>query len=156
MRDVAEQPTRETPTRETINPALKALFDVELAGPDEPHPVETSEVDPGVDKPKPFPVPKKEPVPVEKESPTAATKEDKKPADKSDITSRLAPDFAAAEITPAPVVAAEPEIENTDDIIDSAKTPKAQADLRKFRDELKRSREENKALKARPTAVPED
>jgi hypothetical protein len=69
----------------------------------------------------------------------------------SKSTLRLAPDFEAPE--PKPEVAV-PEIEITDEMIDAEKSPKKQADMRKFRDALTALKGEVARLKEQPAAKP--
>lgn len=137
----------EAPTRETINPALKALFDVE---PPAEYPVTTTD-NKGNETVVPKPPEKKEEpaAPEKKEEPAAP---EKKPEDALKL--RLAPDFAAeekkADLPP------EPPVKITDEMIEAAKTPKAQADMRKFRESYEALEKEVTTLRARPAAPAEN
>ena len=144
-----ESAIAEPPPATTAEPpkSLKALFQIpsDLAGPAEPEP----DV-PGVDEPVEPPVPTEKPNKAEPEPAKAPPVEEPK---KNDLTSRLAPDFAALEQKPE--TPAEPPLKITDEMIAAAKTPKAQADMRKFRESYEKLEKENAELKARPL-VPED
>lgn len=118
--------------------SLKALFQI----PDNLVEAEP-EVVPELEPEKPPVKPK-----VEPETPAVATVEEPK---KTDLASRLAPDFAAQAKPDVPVET----VKITDEMIAAAKTPKAQADMRKFRESYERLEKENAELKAKPP-VPED
>lgn len=145
MPELADPPA---PTRETVNPGLRALFDVE---PPADYPVTTTD-DKGTDT-----VPAKPP--EKKEEPTPPAPPEKKaetPPEKATdaLKLRLAPDFADEEKkadTPP-----KPPIKITDEMIESAKTPKAQADMRKFRESYEALEKEVTTLRARPAAPAEN
>lgn len=131
------------PTKTEAPASLKALFQIpsDLAEPTEPEVV--PEVEPETPPIKPSVEPKTPPVvPVEE------------PKKKDDLTSRLAPDFATLETKPE--VPVEPPLKITDEMIAGAKTPKAQADMRKFRESYERLEKEVAELKARPAIPAED
>lgn len=132
--DLSEPPSTAEPPE-----SLKAIFQISSDL------VETPE-------PEVIPEPEKPPVkpPVESEKPPTVPTEDTK---KNDLTSRLAPDFATLEKKPD--VPVEPPVKITDEMIAAAKTPKAQADMRKFRESYEKLEKELGELKSRP-AAPED
>lgn len=129
MPDVLEPPAAPA----NLNPELAKLFQVQVA--DEPAAPETE----------PSPVDK----PPEKE-PSAAPPEEKKP-DEVKPESRLAPDFAEPKKADVP---AEQPIKITDEMIESAKTPKAQADMRKFRESYEKLEKEVSDLRTKASALP--
>lgn len=115
----------------TLNPELAKLFQVQVA--DEPT------------APEPSPASEPPVKPPEKEA--AAPPEEK-------LESRLAPDFAALEPKKQEVI---PEaVKITDEMIEEAKTPKAKADMRKFRESYERLEKEVAELRSRPAAPAED
>lgn len=138
----AESAIAEPPPKTAEPPqSLKALFQIpgDLV---EPEPEVVPEVEP--EKPPVTPH-------VEPEAAPAAPVEDAK---KSDLTSRLAPDFAALKTkSDVPI---EPPVKITDEMIAAAKTPKAQADMRKFRESYDKLEKEVSELRAKPAALPED
>lgn len=134
MPEVEELPA----TTGTTHPELAKLFQVKVA--DEP-PEKQEEITPEL--------PTK---PPEKEEP--AKPEEKKP-DAVKPESRLAPDFSAIE-PKKPDTPAEQPIKITDEMIAAAKTPKAQADMRKFRESYERLEKEVTELRSKPAAPAED
>lgn len=135
----------EPPPKTSEPPAsLKALFQIpsDLVEPKEPE-----NGVPGVDDPIETPPP---PVVPPVEAPKAPPVEEPK---KNDLTSRLAPDFAALETKPE--IPVEPPVKITDEMIAAAKTPKAQADMRKFRASYEKLEKEVEELRKRPV-VSED
>lgn len=131
----------EAPTPETINPSLKALFDIKVAEPEETDDFPEKTEDP--------PHPAK---PTEKETPVAAPIEEKKP---DALTSRLAPDFAA-EVEEKPAAEVSTDIEITEEMIAEEKNPKKQANLRELGKALEQYKKENRDLKSRPAVAPEE
>lgn len=143
----------EAPTRETINPALKALFDVE---PPTEYPVTTTD-DKGKDTPAAkMPLEKKEepPAPAPTPTPEPAPAPEKKPEDTLKI--RLAPDFAAEEKKAEAPAEPSAELAELNQAIKDAPTEKARIDLTKFRDKLEVLTKEVTTLRARPAAPPEN
>lgn len=135
---IAEPPpeTAEAPAK------LKALFQIPSDLVEAPEPEAVPDAEPTKPPVKP---------PVEPETPVATPAAEPK---KSDLVSRLAPDFAALETKPESP--AEPPLKITDEMIAAAKTPKAQADMRKFRESYESLEKQVAELKARPAAPAED
>jgi hypothetical protein len=129
---IAEPPkTNEPPA------SLKALFQIpsDLVDPPAPKVIPDGE--------------KAEPPPVEpKPAVVPPTPEPKK----NDLTSRIAPDFAALEAKPDVPVAPDPDLTELDAAIAEAKTGKKKADLTKFRDQLATLKTENQTLKSKPAS----
>jgi FtsZ-binding cell division protein ZapB len=145
MPELADAPA---PTKDQVNPGLRALFDIETPT---DYPVSTTEEDgteTTVGKTK-----REEPAPAPTPAPEPEPKPEPKPAEDA-LKLRLAPDFAAKDTTPAPPT--EPPIKITDEMIAEAKTPKAQADMRKFRDSYDTLQKEVETLRSRTAAPPED
>lgn len=141
-----ESAIAELPAETKAPESLKALFQLpgDLAvAPEKP------EVDP---EPKPAEKPPEKPA-VEPEKPASTAPSEPK---KDDLTARLAPDFAAVEAAPVVPVTPDADLVELDAAIEAAPTPKAKADLGKFRDQLAALKTENQTLKARPTAPAED
>lgn len=88
-----------------------------------------------------------------------APKEDetgKKAADPEKSTLRLAPDFTAPEKKEEPKAPVEPDVQITDEMIAAEKSPKKQADMRKFRDAFNSVKQENARLKEQPPQKTDD
>lgn len=136
MPELVEEP----PTQSEAPASLKALFQIPSALVE---PEEIPEVEPEKPPVKPAVDPES---PASKKLAEAANPEVVKPE------SRLAPDFDATKKAAAP----EPEIEITDEMIAAAKTPKAQADMKQFRDRYNALKTEVETLRNKPAAAPED
>lgn len=102
--------------------------------------------------PDPEPKPTVKPV-VEPEVPAVVPAEDKK---KDDLTSRVAPDFAALETKPEAPVVPDPDLVALDAEIEATPNAKKKADLKKLRQQLADLKAENLTFKSRPTAPIED
>jgi len=139
---IAEPPPQTAePTAKEIH--LKSLFDIPSNLVDDPP--ETTEAP---DAPETPAKPK-----VEPEAAAATLPKETK---KDDLTSRLAPDFAALETAPVIPAAPDPDLAEIDAAIEQAQTAKKKADLRKFRDQLATLKTENLTLKSRPVVPTDD
>lgn len=139
-----------TETAEEVNPGLRALFDVEL--PEEPTLAKaatdtdaTAEFAPEPEKPKPAKPAEPEPTTTETVKPDAA---------KSDLTARLAPDFAAADETPPAAATEEDHPEVTEEMIKAETDPKRQASLRALGKALQELKNANRDLKSKSSTAP--
>lgn len=142
----AEPPVIEEPKTETpgLHPDLVKLLDKVLPIDDGPT---ASEPLPNGDEP-PVLETKTETLKVE----PAKTETPKVEPEKDPIQSRLAPDVAPAKKEEPK----EPEVKITDEMIAAEKSPKKQADMRKFRDALEHYKGEVARLKTAPAPKTED
>lgn len=136
MPDVIEPPATTEPPA-----SLKALFQIPSDLVDTPEPEVVPKVEPETPPVNP---------PAEPEAPPATLPDDAK---KDDPKSRLAPDFAALVTPEVPI---EPPVKITDAMIAAAKTPKAQADMRKFRESYEKLEKEVAEFRAKPAPPVED
>lgn len=139
----------EPPTQENVSPGLRALFELPTPQAQDPdQPTEYPEPLP-VDKtkrpepPPPDPIPPA-PDPVPPVAPPKAA---------SDLTVRLAPDFAALTETP-PIVTTDPAIDMPEKAPDWAKTPKQQEDYQKWRKSQQELHRQIQTLEARVSQAP--
>lgn len=134
---LAEPPPAPPPTRETINPKLAALFDVQ--------PVESEESPNGAE---PTPPPATEP----KVEPVA---EPAKPASTTDaLRNRLAPDFPSVA---EPEKKTEPEPPTvTPEMLAAETDPKRKESLRKMGEQMDRFKKENEELRQKTATPVED
>lgn len=98
--------------------------------------------DPQPDAPEPETPETEKPEPSAKPQPSAEK-----------TTLKLAPDFDQKPTEAKPEV---PAVEITDEMIDAEKSPKKQADMRKFRDALETLKRENAQLREQPAKTAED
>lgn len=147
MPELAEPPpqTAEPPA------SLKALFQIpsDLVTDDPPEATKT-EVEPDLHG-STDPTTQK-PVVEPQKSDAVPAKDDKK----SDLTSRIAPDFAALEVKPEVPDVPDPDLAELDAEIENAKTAKKKSDLQKLRTKLEALKTENATLKTRPAAPADD
>lgn len=137
----------EPPTRETVNPALRALFDVEA-------PAEYT-VSTTAENGEETVVPAAKAPAKEAPTPPAPAPEEKKPdVAKDDLKLRLAPDFDDKKPDAVPEPSA--ELAELNQAIKDAPTEKARIDLTKFRDKLELQEREIATLRSRPTPAPDD
>lgn len=138
----AVTPSAQEPLKAPLNPALQKLIERVLPE--------------GGDKSEPEPEPVESAAdatpPDKTDKPPVQAKEKAEP-DKTTGDLRLAPDFEAPAKKEEP---AAPEVEITDEMIEAEKSPKKQADMRKFRDALNHLKGEVARLKEAPAAKAED
>jgi len=137
MPEIAEAPPQTESTAKEAH--LKSLFEIPSNLVDEPPANPDVSGTPPV-KPK-----------VEPETPPVTPA---KEAD--DLTTRLAPDFAALETPPVVPAVPDEDLVALDAEIEAAPSAKKKADLKKLRDQLATLKTENQTLKSRPAAPTDD